>query len=205
MEFKKAIIVETPEGDKYFNTVAEAKEFMRAPKIKEALMELTESNTELSDWLLENREVVERAFETGTIRRVTKKEKGLLSDGTDALPLLVDAAKSVLTGDNAKLLKGFMFLVENRETSRDSFRYPTVQRMSEEEKTFAARNTILAEDENNEELADWVLANRDGILTAYEAGVEKRPVNQKATDALAAYHAKRAADKAAAEAAKTAG
>ena len=45
-------------------------------------------------------------------------------------------------------------------------------------------------------------AYQDQILAAYEAGVEKRQVSPKAQEALAEYRAKKAAEKAAAEAAE---
>ena len=69
--------------------------------------------------------------------------------------------------------------------------------MDDAEKATAAKNTLVAASEGNEELADWVLANKDAVLEAYEAGKEKRQVNPKAAEALAAYRAKKAAEKAA--------
>ena len=55
---------------------------------------------------------------------------------------------------------------------------------------------------DNVELVDWILGNKDAILEGFQAGVVKREVNPKAQDALAAYRAKKAAEKAAKEAAE---
>jgi hypothetical protein len=68
--------------------------------------------------------------------------------------------------------------------------------MDETEKAVAARNSLIALT-NNEELTDWILANKDALLLAFEAGVEKRVISPKAAEGLAAYRAKKAAEKAA--------
>lgn len=185
MEIIKGIVVKTPEGDKVFATMAEAKDFIRSPKIKEALLSLTDGNEELSDWLLEKRDVVERAFETGTIRRVTNKDKEKLAAAAEGIKAFAAA--------NPTAAKEFQFFVDHAEDIRDGFRYPTVARMSEEDKAFAAKNTLVMESEGNEELADWVLANKDPILEAYEAGKDKKPMNPKAAEALAKWRAQKAA------------
>jgi hypothetical protein len=67
--------------------------------------------------------------------------------------------------------------------------------MDEAEKATAARNTLVAASEGNESLADWIVANKASILEAYEAGVEKRQVNPKAQETLAAYRAEKAKEK----------
>jgi hypothetical protein len=94
------------------------------------------------------------------------------------------------------------FLQENAGAILDSFRWPSVKRMDEAEKATAARNTLVAASEGNEKLAEWVLGNKDAILAAYEAGIEKKQINAKAQEGLAAYRAKMAAQKAAAAAAE---
>jgi dsDNA-binding SOS-regulon protein len=189
MELKKGFI--TPDGQ-VFDTAAEARDYMRRPMIQASLVELTEGNSELATWLLENQDTVLSAFETGVIRRVTKSEKKTLEKAVEAL--------KEFSAENADKVKAFSFLVEHADVIKEVFRWPTVARMTDQEKEFAARNTLIKETEN-EELADWVLANRDAILTAYEAGKEKRQVNPKAAEALAAYRAKKKAEKEAAEAA----
>lgn len=181
MELQQAFV--TPDG-KVFNTKKEAQDYLRRPKIAEALKAVTNDNAELTEWLLNNQETVEMAFETGTIRRVTKSESKKLAAALEALKAI----------DNPKVA----FLQENAGAILDSFRWPSVKRMSDEEKATAARNSLVAASEGNEELANWILANKDAILAAFEAGVEKRAVNPKAQEALAAYRAKKAAEKAAA-------
>jgi hypothetical protein len=174
----------TPDG-KTFDTKAEALDYLRKPKIKTALTAVTGGNAELTEWLMSNQEKVEMAFETGTIRRVTKTEHNKLAKALDAL--------KEITG-NPKIA----FLQEHTGAILDSFRWPSVKRMDEAEKATAARNTLVAASEGNEKLAEWILANKDSILAAYEAGIEKKQVNPKAQEALAAYRAKKAAEKAAA-------
>jgi hypothetical protein len=178
----------TPDG-KTFDTKAEALTYLRRPKIKEAMMKVTGGNAELSDWLIENQEKVEVAFETGTIRRVTKSEHNKLAKALDAMKEIQGNSK-------------IAFLQENAGAILDSFRWPSVKRMDEAEKATAARNTLVAASEGNEKLAEWVLGNKDAILAAYEAGIEKKQINAKAQEGLAAYRAKMAAQKAAAAAAE---
>ena len=174
----------TPDG-KQFESRVEAVNYLRRPKIEAALKVVTENNVDLTKWLIENQETVEVAFEVGTIRRVTKVESKQLAKALAAL-------KEVQ--GNPKLA----FLQENADAIQDSFRWPSVKRMTEEEKSTAARNSLVAATDGNEELATWIIAKRDAVLEAYEAGKEKREINPKAQEALAAYRAKKAAEKAAA-------
>jgi hypothetical protein len=176
----------TPDG-KMFDTKADAMNHLRRPKIEEALKKVTDNNAELTSWLLDHQETVEMAFETGSIRRVTKSEHAKLAKALEALKEIEGNSK-------------ISFLQENTAAILESFRWPSVKRMDETEKRTAARNTLVAASEGNEELANWILSNKDAILQAYEAGVIKREVNPKAQEALAAYRAKKAAEKAAAAA-----
>jgi hypothetical protein len=89
------------------------------------------------------------------------------------------------------------FVIEHAGAIQDSFRWPSVKRMDEQEKATAARNSLVAASQGNEELANWIVANKDAVLEAYKAGVEKREVSPKASEALAQYRAKMAAEKAA--------
>jgi len=174
----------TPDG-KTFDTKAEALNYLRKPKVQEAMLKATGGNVELSDWLVENQETVEDAFETGVVCKVTKDDRNKLSKA-------LEIVKSIT---NPKLA----FLQENAEQIIESFKWPTVKRMDEAEKTVAARNTLVAASGGNEELAVWVLDNRSAVLEAYKAGIVKREVSNTAKEALAAYQAKKAAEKAAAE------
>ena len=180
MELKQVYVTE---DGKQFATKTEAQDYLRKPKVMDALKPLTKGNEELSEWLFENRETVEMAFEAGTIRRVTKVEHNKLRKALEAIK----------EAGNSK----FGFVVENAEAILDSFRWPSVKRMNDEEKLVAARNTLVSATEGNEDLAKWIIANKDSILTAFKAGVEKRVVNPKAQVALAEYRAKKAAEAAA--------
>lgn len=165
-----------------FETKKEAEDYLRRPAITAALKSLVGDNVQLTDWLIANQEKVEVAFETGTIRRVTK---------ADAKKL--EAALAAIVEANDPKAK---FLVDNVAAVRESFRWPTVKRMTDDEKAHAARNGLLAATENNESLVAFILENKEAILNAYEAGKVKREVSTKATEALAAYRAKKAEEKA---------
>ena len=177
-----------PGVDRTFESKAEAADYLRRPKVLEALNKLTEGNAELNTWLFDNRESVEMAFETGTIKRVTKQEAKKLGEALDYIA-------NTLAGD-----KKAAFVVENVAAVKDSFRWPTVKRMTEEEKATAARNSLVATTGGQEDLAVWILANKDAILEAFQAGVVKRAMPQSTLDNLAAWRAKQAAEKAAKEA-----
>jgi len=167
-----------------FETKAEALDYIRRPKISEALTALTgQGNEELVVWLLDNQESVETAFESGTVKRVTKAENAKLIKALDAI---------VASGN-----KDFSFIIENVDAVKDSFRWPSVKRMTDEEKSLTARNTLIAAS-GNEELADWVITNKTAVIEAYQAGIVKREVSKNASDALAAYQAKKKAEKEAA-------
>jgi predicted metal-dependent TIM-barrel fold hydrolase len=183
-------VFEAPDGTK-FDTKAEAIDYLRRPKIEAALLVVTGKNKELVTWLIDNQEKVEAAFDTGTIQRVTKSDKKKLEKALEALKEVKEVKLA--------------FLQDNAEAIAESFRWPSVKRMTDEEKAVAAKNTLMAATENNEKLCDWILANEDAILNSYEAGIEKRAVNPKATEALAAYRAEKRAAKEAAEAAKVEG
>jgi dsDNA-binding SOS-regulon protein len=176
----------TPDG-KQFDTKAEAQDHLRRPQIQAALANVTAGNAELSQWLLDNQDTVESAFDIGTIKRVTKSERNKLAKAMEHLKTL----------DDPKLA----FVRENADAIVETFSWPSVKRMTDEQKAAAARNSLVAASDGNEELADWVVENKDRILEAFQAGKPKQTVNPKAAEALAAYRAKKAAEKAAKEAA----
>ena len=164
-----------------FDTKAEALNYLRRPKIMDALMKVTDGNKDLSEWLVDNQETVVNAFDTGTIRRVTKSEKKKLDKAVDAI---------VESGN-----KAFDFVIEHAEAVKSSFRWPKVARMNDEEKTLMATTTLTEASDGNEQLAAWTIEHEAEILEAYDAGKEKRVVSPKAANALAAYRAGRAEEK----------
>lgn len=172
--------IQTPDGVLH-DTKQEALDHMRKPEILASLGKISGINADLAKWLLEQQEGVEAAFETGQIRRVTKSEAGKLAKALEALKKLEN-------------VPGIAFLQENAGAIQDSFRWPAVKRMTDDEKKVAARNTLVVLSEGNEELATYILANKDAILAAYQAGVVKREVSPNASNALAAYRAKKLAD-----------
>jgi hypothetical protein len=166
-----------------FDTRAEALDYMRRPMITAALNKLTADNADLTAWLISEQDEIENAFDTGTIRRITKTERKHLATALDRV--------IELAANDRKL----SFLAEHAEGLKTTFRYPPVTRMKDEEKGVAARNTLMARTDNNAQLTDWILANKAAILAAYGAGVEKREVSPKATEALLAYRIKTAEEK----------
>jgi len=181
MELKQ--VFTTPDG-KMFDTKAEAMNYLRRPKIEEALNKITKNNKDLTAWLLDNQETVEMAFETGTIRRVTKVEQNKLAKALEALKEIQGISK-------------ISFLQDHAAAILESFRWPSVKRMDEAEKATAARNSLVAASEGNEQLAAWIISNKAAVLESYDAGTVKRAINPAAAEALAAYRAKKAAEKAA--------
>lgn len=169
-----------------FATKAEAEAYIRKPKVLAALKVVTGGDATAAAWLQENQDDIESAFDTGTIRRVSKADARKLAQA------LKEVLESSLTAQ---------FIRDNHEEIASSFRWPSVKRMTEEEKAVAARNSLIAIDGSGEELAAWIIANQNQILEAFKAGIVKREVSAKAQEALAKYRAEKAAEKAAAEAA----
>lgn len=170
-----------------FDTKAEAVDYLRKPLIMAALGKVNGNNKELTDWLYKNQEGIESAFESTRIQRVTKSEKNQLSKALEAV---------AAAGD-----KAYAFITNNKEAVLESFRWPSVKRGTEEEQAATIRDGFMALTGENAELTDWIIANKDALLEAYEAGIVKREVNPKAADALAAYREKQAARKVEKEAA----
>ena len=188
MSFKIEAVYRAADGTT-FSTKQEAMAYMRKPLVLAALLALglTAANAEL---LHGHADTVEAAFESGTLRRVTRQEAKKVKAGFDQLKAMTDPHKDLA------------FLIENADAFVDSFKWPTQKRMSPEEKEVMARNTLNGIVGGSQELTDWVLTNKDAVLEAFQAGVEKREISTKALDGLAAYQAKKKAEREAAEAAK---
>jgi hypothetical protein len=179
-------VFKTPDG-RVFDNKADAQNHIRRPKILAAMLPVVGGSEEVADFLIENREGVETALEAGTIRRVSKSDAKKLANA-------LEHAKSLNDGK-------LSFLVDNADAVNGSFRWPSVKRMTDEEKEAAAVQSLTVLCEGNGELATFIYQNREKIEAAYSAGVEKRQVNPAAQAALAEYHAKRKAEKAEKEAA----
>lgn len=182
-------VFEAPDGTR-FETKAEVIDYMRKPKVLAALSAITNSQAELNEWIYEKQEFLENVFSTGTIQRVTKSERKSIEKAFEALKEI------------ANLPKACNFLVENAGAFQESFRWPAVKRMKDEEKDKLIYDSIFAATENNKDLTEWIIAQKLAIFEAFEAGKIKREVSPKATEGLANYRAQKAAEKAAAEAAK---
>lgn len=182
---------------KVFATRAEAVDFLRKPQIESALKVVAGGDANLAKFLSENEDEILKAFEAGVVARVTKAEKKRLMAALEELKTVV----------NPKL----RFLQDNIEAVADSFRWPSVKRMSEEAKAAATLESLtkLA----NANAANWIVANRKQIENAYNAGIEKRAAppagglaeylaaKKAGPEALKAYQDAKAAAKAEATAA----
>jgi spore germination protein GerM len=175
----------TPDGSQ-FDTKAEALDYMRKPQIEAALATITKGDLELAQYLFSNMEEIKEAFEVGTIKRVTKTERNKLKKALEALKETVEPKLA--------------FLRDNAEAVEKSFRWPSVERMNDEEKATKALETLVEAFDKNTALAEWVIEKKTVLLEAFEAGKVKRTVNPKAAAALAEYRAKKAAEKEAAAA-----
>jgi hypothetical protein len=176
----------TPDGQ-VFETKAEAQTHIRRPKILAAMLAVVDNEEAVANFLIDQREGVETAFDTGVIRRVSKSDQNKLGKAIDHLKTLSDPKLS--------------FLIENADAVQASFRWPAVKRMDDAEKEAAAVQSLTVLCEGNTELAGYIYKNREGIVNAYSAGIEKRQPNPAAQAALAKYHEERKAKKAAEEAA----
>lgn len=177
---------QTPDG-KMFDTKAEALDHMRRPLKTKVLNTLNGGQTELTEWMLDNEEAILDVYDINKIRRVKKAELNALKKALGAI---------VESGD-----KAFKFVADNAEALALSFRWPSVKRGSPEQQAETLRNAMI-ELAGNPELADWLIGQQEHILAAFEAGVERREVPETARAGLAAYQARKAAEKAQAKAAE---
>jgi len=177
---------------KIFDTAAEARDYQRMPQVKAALLALSGKNQDFADFLFENQEAIEAANDQ-SIRRVTKAERKMAAKAFAELSSI----------SNGKL----KFLQDNAQAFIDSFKWPLVNRLKPEEKVVKTREALskLAD----EKAADWIIANFAALEAAYAAGIEKRAAptgsglaeylaaKKAGPEALAAYQAKKAAERAA--------
>lgn len=162
--------------DVFFNSKAEAMDFLRRPEILKALNKVTGGREDLSTWIVDNQESLEDVFGTGTITRVTKSERNQLKKALDAIK----------AADNP----AFKFVQENADAILEVFKWPTKQRLNDEEKAAEIKRLLVTMTEGREDLADWLIANKDAIMASFDAGKIKREVNPKASAALEEYRAK---------------
>lgn len=176
---------QTPDG-KVFTNKADAEAHVRKPLVKAALLAITAKNVDLADWLLENKDEILGSYVADKLRRVSKAERKQLA---------VELAKAVAAIE-------LPFITANLDGIVDSFKFPTVERIKPEEKEAAitkAFETLTLDEttgEVNTDLVKWLLANKEALVAAYETGIEKRAVSEKAVSALAEYQAAKAKAKA---------
>ena len=175
----------TPDG-KHFETRREAQDYLRRPKVKEAMVIVTEGNDELAEWIIDNSADLDNAFNVATIKRVTKSDRSKYEKALDHCAALGDPK--------------LQFLVDNKALLVEGFRWPSVKRMEDSDKDAAIKAELMTLTEDNEEVADFLIAKKESIFLALEAGKVKQEVNPKAAQALAEWREKQKAEKAAREA-----
>ena len=192
MQLQKGVM--TSDG-KWFATVTEARDYLRKPLIQAALRKVAGGDQNLADFLLENDDEILKAFEAGTVARVTKAERNKIKKGLDYLVTIADPR--------------LRYLQENADAILESFRWPSVKRLTPEQKVEETKKMLTAISDAN--AAAWIIANKDAIMSAYDEGVEKRPApggdglakyqaaKAAGPEALAAYNKKRDEEKAAAK------
>ena len=184
----KPVYVDRATGQ-FYETKAELLDAIRRPQVLEALGAIEGSNEGVANFLLDSKDAIEGAFAIGGIRRVTKSEHTKLDK---ALAHIAE----VLKGD-AKA----EFVLTHADAIRQSFKWPTVTRMKEDEIAAAAKASVMALNAN-EAFATWVLNSREAITAAYKAGIVVPQVSEAAKLALEKHRAAKAAAKAEAEAQK---
>jgi len=164
-----------------FTSQQEAQEFIRKPKVLKALNELTKNNDVLTDWLYKNQEGIKTLYQSTQVRRVTKSERKALSDALDAVVAIANS--------DPRFSTAFSFLVTHADAIKQTFRWPTVTRMSKED---AEKQLYInaADFAGSDMQGKWLIDNKDALLAAFGAGVEKRAVAPVAQAALAAYRQK---------------
>lgn len=178
-----------PDGQ-WFATKGEAVDHLRKPLVRAELMKVSDNQAELVDWLIANEEKLADAYDTGTIRRVSKQE-------AKALKSALEYIAEKMAGDvKAK------FVVENATAIQETFKWPGQKRIAPEDKAAAVETAFLELTGDDAELTKWLIASKEQLDVAFSAGVVKREVSQLTLDKLAEARAKMAADREAAKAAQ---
>ena len=126
-----AQVFAAPDGTT-FSTKAEALNYLRKPKISAAMLVVTGADQQdLCDWLVENQDTVMSAFDTGTIRRISKSEMKKIGKAFDRITELFEAGDKALE----------ILSVKRNELA---IKYKPQPRMKDEEKALAAMNTLKA-------------------------------------------------------------
>ena len=164
-----AQVFQTPDG-RVFNNRADAERHLRAPQIKAALLAVAGGSADLANALFENEGDISGAFESGTIKRVTKAERNKLKAEMDKLVAAHGAT--------------YKFIAENAAILVDSFRWPTQTRLTDEEKVALQQRTLMGVFNDDEKVVAWVIQEKERILAAYGAGKPERKVSNAAQEGL---------------------
>jgi dsDNA-binding SOS-regulon protein len=154
--YKQAYV--TADG-KVFETKRELNDYMRKPMIKAAFTEVTGGegkNPDLVEWLVENEDLVNKAFDAGKIKQFSDEER---TQATEQFKSLVATAV-----DNPE----YKFLVDH--VDQLVVKFTPQKRLTPEEKVEAGREMIKAATSGNDELANWVFENREEVIKCYKSG-----------------------------------
>lgn len=181
MNFQLKQTFQTPDGAT-FDTKEAAMRHMRKDAIMAALAAVCGGDRTLAVAIYDKEEELTAAFDTGTIRMVTKAERKQLEKALDALKAAAPA--------------GCEFLVNNVDAIAASFRWPAQKRLTAEEKLQAQHVAVTELFEGRTDVANWVLQEKDKIMAAFKAGQPERKVPESAAAGLAAWQAMKSAEKA---------
>jgi hypothetical protein len=166
-------VVVAPDGTQ-FDNMKDAEEYLRKPKVIEALMDLTSIDEELSEWLYNQQELLEESFAVGSIRRFRKSDK--------------KAYEKDLNTIKEKFQKELPWLAEHG--LKINISWPKQRKIDETEKNTLIINSLAAA--RDEETAKWCVENQTKLMEAFEAGKEKREAPKEGTQALFIHHTKMA-------------
>jgi len=173
-----------------FNTKAEAEQHNRLPVIMNDLIVVADGQEKLAKWILDCQKHIKELFALGKVKRVTKSDRNRLQRGLKKLSEI---------HEDRGMGVDVAWIVENSEALVKGFKWPGQKRLKDEELQEALQEKASELTNGDQELATWIIASKDAILKAYEAGKPKREISEKAVQGLAAYRAKMAQQKAAAQ------
>jgi hypothetical protein len=150
-------------------TKREVQDIARRPQVLAALTKLADKNAEVGKWLLDNQEAVLKTYVAGSVTRVTKAERKALSKAVEFVVETLAKEPKVA------------FLVEHADDIVSAFKWPTQKRT--EDKGSAVLDAFLELTDDNEDLAKWLIDNKDALNTAYNTG---KPKPSEATLAILA-------------------
>ena len=175
-----------------FPTLAAVEDYQRKPKVMAALKKLID-DTPSEEWCYENRTTIIESFKVNNSRHFLKTEKAHLEKALKAVVAFgdVEFEDATMTG----MQKDMAFLLEHWEQSLNTFKWPTVKKLPEEDQIVAVHAALNAIEGSSEELSTWIYENIEDLTVALDTAKVKREVSSKATDGLNKYRLLKAQEK----------